>query len=389
MGWIDYLREASALSLVSLAKATFFVGTSDRSILAGKDLQGINLTDAAFIGWPLDLSKTTLDGATLDGTSLPLADLSGASVHNVHATGASFRGARLSGARFDGSDTRLQQANFIDADVSGAHFSSADLSGATFDRVLAVNTDFNGVRAADAEFNGAHIYGKGEAFDTATDLTRVKFIDALLAGQGDSGGFDLQAADLSGAIFDGSQCIGCNFTGSKLDAATFIGAYLPGAILSSATLDGTNLDNAWLYCGTQDDSACQPGPSGTRLWPLDLAFGESYGPIEFTPTDLTGVTLVDVSAAPTATARSRPQAVRAARFCPTGPCPLPAQQTAGAVLQARAPAPPTLGRPASTRFELHRRCGIDAGSSSSTGRPLRAWTRLWTWHWLRRSGACG
>jgi len=162
-----------------------------------------------------------------------------------------------------------------------------------------VNTDFTGVIAADAEFNGAHIYGNGRAFDTATDLTRVKFIDALLAGAADTGGIDLHNADLSGAIFDGSQCIGCNFTGATLDGATFIGAYLPGAILSSATLDGANLDNAWLYCGAQDDSACQPGPDpGSRLWPLDLAVGETYGPIEFTATDLTDVTLVGVSTCP-------------------------------------------------------------------------------------------
>jgi uncharacterized protein YjbI with pentapeptide repeats len=322
VGWIDYLREASALSLVSLGKATFFVGTSDQSILAGKDLSGINLTDAAFVGWPPDLSKTTLNGATLEGTSLPLADLSGATLHNVQASGASFRGARLPGAHFDGSDTSLHQANFNDADVTNASFSSADLSGATFDRVLAVNTNFNGVRAADAEFNGAHIYGDGRSFDTATDLKHVKFINALLAGAFDTGGFDLHGADLSGAIFDGSQCIGCNFTGSNLYEATFIGAYLPGAILSSATMDKTNLDNAWLYCGALDDSACQSGPdTGSRLWPLELAFGETYGPIEFMATDLTGVTLLDVSRCPDGNAPNSSTGCQGDSILPNGSLP--------------------------------------------------------------------
>jgi uncharacterized protein YjbI with pentapeptide repeats len=305
VSWIDYLREASGLNRVSLAKARFLVGTSDRSSLAGKDLRGINLSDAAFVGWPVDLSKATLDGAIMEGTSLPLADLSGATLHNVHAAGASFRGARLaahggvSGASFAGAETDLRLANFNDADIGGASFASADLSGATFDRVLAINTDFTGVHAPGAEFKGAHIYGNGRAFDTATDLTEVKFTNALLAGEADSGGFDLHDAELSGATFDGSQCIGCNFAGATLDKASFSGAYLPGAVLSNAKLNQTNLDNAWLYCGGQDDSACQAGAqSGIRLWPLDLAFGETFGPVKFTSTDLTGTTFVDVYRCP-------------------------------------------------------------------------------------------
>src|SRR5262249_30240267 len=156
-----------------------------------------------------DLSKTTLDGARLERTSLALADLSGATLHDVRATGVSFRGARLAarddlpGANFAGPGTNLQQANFNDADASGAAFAGADLSAATFERVLAVNTDFNGVVAAQAEFNGAHIYGNGRAFDSATDLNGVRFTNALLAGAVNTGGFDLHDADLTNAIFDG------------------------------------------------------------------------------------------------------------------------------------------------------------------------------------------
>ncbi len=127
-----------------------------------------------------------------------------------------------------------------------------------------------------------------------------QFHNALLAGTADAGGFDLDSTDLTGAIFDGSQRIGCNFTGSTLDGATFIGAFVPGAVLSNATLNGTNLDNAWLYCGARDDSGCQLEQNSTTQheWPLDLAFGQSYGPVPFATTDLTSVSLSELKTCP-------------------------------------------------------------------------------------------
>ncbi|HEY2595977.1 MAG TPA: pentapeptide repeat-containing protein [Chloroflexota bacterium] len=330
------------------------------------DLHGINLSGSAFVGWPVDLSGTNLDGATLQRTSFQQAELAGATFNNVQAAGAVFRGAHLAAhgtqpaATFAGSQTNLQGADFIEADVSGASFSSADLSidpsgtKTAFDRALAVDTDFTGVRAIKASFVGAHIYGNGGAFDAADDLSGVDFSDALLASDVTvTGGFDLTSAPLSGAIFDGAQCIACDFTGATLDGASFVGAYLPGVKLSNATLKGTNLDSAWLYCGDLQNSACptasdasaaaaraeQPSTTGaqrlqsgqtsagprpaskpavlaqaspspsprtaaspasgtTWSWALDLGFNEVYGPVPFSYTDLTGVPLADLAYCP-------------------------------------------------------------------------------------------
>ena len=63
---------------------------------------------------------------------------------------------------------------------------------------------------------------------------------------------------LSGAHFDGAQCVACNFEGAQLDTASFAGAYLPGAILANTTLTGNDMANAWLYCGDSGNSACAP-----------------------------------------------------------------------------------------------------------------------------------
>ena len=218
MNWIS-----EAPVTVDLTHTRFAVDASDSSRLAGLNLSGINLNGMAFVGWPLNLSGTTLDGASMQQTTLALADLSGASLKNVNAPGASFRGATLAAngnlapATFAGSSTNLQGADFVDADVSGASFASADLSNAVFSGVLAYSTDFTGVKAPRASFTGAHIYGNGEAFNNASDLTGVDFSGAILAGDvNQGGGFNLTNTNLTGAHFDNAQCIGCNFTGSSL-----------------------------------------------------------------------------------------------------------------------------------------------------------------------------
>jgi uncharacterized protein YjbI with pentapeptide repeats len=262
-------KDSSLAANVDLSNANFLADASDRSSLAGLDLHGINLSRTSFVGWPVDLSGTTLDDANLEGANLSLAELSGASLHNVKAAGAVFRGAHLAAsgsqpvASFAGSQTNLEGADFIEADVSGASFASADLSAdasgkpTAFDRALANGTDFNGVTAKQISFVGAHIYGNGEAFDRATDLSGADFTNALLAGDvNQNGGFNLTGALLRGAKFDSAQCIGCNFTGANLKEASFVGAYLPGAVLSNASLGGANLDNAWLFCGDLQNSFC-------------------------------------------------------------------------------------------------------------------------------------
>ena len=295
---------------VNVNQARFVAEASNRSSLAGLDLSNMNLSGAQFIGWPLDLSGTRLDGANLAGVTLDGAELSGATFHNVNAAGASFQGARLAArgnlaaADFSGSNTNLQKADFVDADVSGAKFGSADISGAVFDRALARGTDFNGVRAKQTSFAGAHIYGDGEAFDNATDLSGADFSEAVLAGDvSQDGGFNLTRTNLTGAHFDYAQCIGCNFTGSNLDQATFTHAYLIGAVFATVTMQDTNLYNAWLYCGDVDNSSCAsvPNSPGRWTWPLALGVGEVYGPVPFGTTDVTGLAQKPVKICPDGT----------------------------------------------------------------------------------------
>ena len=292
---------------VDVAGASFVANAGNRAVLAGADLHGVNLAGAKFVGFPADFTGTNFDGASLQRTGFELAELSGATFQNASAAGASFEDARLSAnaknkpASFAGSQTNLQDADFVGADISGDSFVGADLSGAAFNRALAVNTDFNGVLGKGTVFSGAHIYGDGQAFNSARDLEGADFTGALLAGNVDTGGgFNLTGADLMHATFDGVQCIGCNFTAAHLDHASFSRAYLPGAVLAGATLDGANLTDAWLYCGDLSNSSCAkaPGSQSRWLWSLALGSAEAFGPVPFANANLNGVSTADVTVCP-------------------------------------------------------------------------------------------
>ena len=286
---------------VDFADAQFLVTAANRHVLAGVDLHAIDLAGASFVGFPADFKSTNFNGASLQKTSFELADLSGATFQGAQAAGASFEDATLNGAQFNSATTDLKNADFVQADVSSASFQNADISQAVFDRALAVSTDFNSVIATNARFDGAHIYGDGEAFNGARELTQADFVGAVLAGSVDgTGGFNLTNADLTDANFDNVQCIACNFTGSTLSGATLSGAFLPGAVLSGVlTLQDASFDNAWLYCGESDD-ACKTGDAQPQ-WPLVLGVQENYGPVPFTTTTLTQGEWTDVTVCPDGT----------------------------------------------------------------------------------------
>jgi len=292
--------------------AQIVVSPADRAALAGSNLTGANIAKLTFLGESLDLTGTTLNNANLSGTDFTLARLAGASLQNVTAPGAVFESADLSGdgthaaASLAGSNTHLEGASFVNADISGASFIGAHLDNALFGGARGVSTDFSGVSAPGANFARAHLYGKGDAFDNATDLRNVDFSEAVLAGNvSESGGFDLTGAALLGARFDGTVCVNCNFTNGILTpsspgspSASFIGAYLPGVQLAGAELAGVDFEGAWLYCGDANNTACQAAGAQRWSWPLTLGSGEVYGPVPFGVTDVANVSLADVSACP-------------------------------------------------------------------------------------------
>jgi uncharacterized protein YjbI with pentapeptide repeats len=296
--------------------ATFVATAGDRADLAGLDLTGHRFNRAKFIGFPASFVKTNFSGDQLRDTNFDFAELSGAKFNDANLAGSSFRGADLSelndevhGATFAGEHTDLKKADFIHADISGASFEDADLSGAAFSHALAEDTDFNSVVAPHASFTGTHIYGDGQAFESANDLQGADFNGAILAGNvKQNGGFNFTHADLKGATFDGAQCIGCNFTDSTLDDVHFIGAYLPGADFAGVkSIGAAQLHEAWLYCGDRANTKCKSAGGSEKQWQweLNLGSGEDFGPIPFVQTNLGAVPFSEVATCPDGNRPSR------------------------------------------------------------------------------------
>ncbi|MFJ8691055.1 pentapeptide repeat-containing protein [Micromonospora wenchangensis] len=99
--------------------------------LDGAQLQGASLIGAQLQGASLDgaqLQGASLDGAQLEGASLDRAQLQGASLDRAQLQNASLDRAQLQNASLDGA--QLQGASLIRAQLQGAFLDGAHLEGA-------------------------------------------------------------------------------------------------------------------------------------------------------------------------------------------------------------------------------------------------------------------
>lgn len=151
----------------------------------------------------VDLRRSVLWGADLEGASLVEANIS-----QGHLQGACLAGASLVRAR-------LREASLADADLVGADLTGAVLRGASL-----IGADLSGAKLRGADFQGAN-------------LTRAR----------------LRGADLRDA----------SFVGARLTSAVLDDADLHGAALDGVDLDGASTSRTIL--AQPDDTA--PGGGGT------------------------------------------------------------------------------------------------------------------------------
>jgi uncharacterized protein YjbI with pentapeptide repeats len=169
-----YVREHSQMGHTSLEPATDV--QSALSVLGRSGHGG------------LDLRRTVLWGA----------DLEGAHLADVNLTEARMRGAHLMSARMPRG--RLRGADLVGADLSGAHLRGANLVGADLSAAKLRGTDLQG-----ADLSGAKL--------RAADLQGASLVGATL---GD--------ADLTAAALDGVDLTGAS---SKRAATTCTHSWFP------------------------------------------------------------------------------------------------------------------------------------------------------------------
>lgn len=140
-------------------------------------LDGVSLDDAHLEA--VNFSEAHLSGADLAHASLMGADLSGADLRRVGLIGANLTGANLVGA--DLARAHLLGADLTGAGLVGTDLTRADLLGANLTRAILIKVNLTGANLAQAELKGADLLGANltEAHLLEVDLRAVDLRNAL------------------------------------------------------------------------------------------------------------------------------------------------------------------------------------------------------------------
>lgn len=257
--WFPFLRELMTEPLRARLRAWL----TEPALEATGDAQAATLLWATGEAPPLDGARRrlALDGAWLEGLTLPGADLTDAYVARTR-----LRGARLQGAR-------LPRACLVDVDLDQAALDGADLSQAVLKRTSLVGAALQGVRAVVATL--------GEC-----DLRRASLEGAELAGaafgecrlEGSSlRRVDLRRGELAASPLDGADLTRIDLGQAALTdldlsrAASFRPASLLEARVTRCQLAGVDLAGleaaraTWLWCDLTEVSLAQASLAGARL----------------------------------------------------------------------------------------------------------------------------
>ncbi len=256
----------------------------------------------------VEFNQTTLVGTIFDKATIQLSLFD-----NAIATRASFKGAKfISGARFQDLGSlppgRLDQADFSGASFASTCLESTNLSGTTFagatfdNRTVVGGSNFTGADLSTAVFNGTNVKRDNDdcgfvppsfaVFRGATlgnASTAVQFLGVDLTGI-DLGGADLRKAVLRGSRIDGKT----NFAGTNFSGASFDGVDLSQADLSAAVLDTeTSFVGATLSDGVEHGvnlSNQRFAAQSTQFSGADLAYA-SFNNATLAEVDLGGADL--------------------------------------------------------------------------------------------------
>ncbi len=110
-----------------------------------------------FKGLHINLRRSRLNGADLQGAHLEKADLSGAYLRGADLSGAHLQGADLSGAHLQGAD--LSGAHLQGSLLRGTHLQGAKLIGAHLQGSLLPRAQFQGANLSGADMRGASNQG--------------------------------------------------------------------------------------------------------------------------------------------------------------------------------------------------------------------------------------
>jgi len=167
-----------------------FTIENNKSILAGVDLHGKNLTNVNFSNASLtnaDLSYSYLVGANLTSSDLSSANLTGVISGSISGNPTLPTNWKLINGYLTGPYANLIGANLTSTNLTSANLTGANLTGANLTGANLTSASLTGVYLYSANLSGANL--------TGANLTGAKLFSANLSGA------NLTSANLSGANF--------------------------------------------------------------------------------------------------------------------------------------------------------------------------------------------
>jgi uncharacterized protein YjbI with pentapeptide repeats len=242
----------------------------DRASLKNAILSRAEFRDCSFVGAQFD--HAVMERATFENCDFSNAFVTNANVQKavfratsilgyekkqavIRHTKSSFNGATLDGSKFNGA--RLVAALLHNVKARGVDFSNCDLRNSSFDGSSLDEVQFGGARLNDANFSkcpDARSYLSEYAQIVAKfviPISKSKLEDFLAShqkwldtngAQGDR--LNLQGYDLTGQSLNGFDFSGTDFRGARLDRASLKNVKLVAADLRDASLIGTNFTSA-------------------------------------------------------------------------------------------------------------------------------------------------
>lgn len=233
------------LSSVNISGIESFNGAN---LVGAKFPNGADLTTVTFVG--ADLSRSSLIRANMNGANFTDAVLYDADLTKASLNNAKFEDADLHEADF--TDASLTRADFKDARLHHTILDGANLEGASlpnkmeFSRIdFNSNTNFRSAKLKDASFLKLGTKLLNCDFSYA-DLRGAKFQKARLDGcrfdYADLSGADMsQEANMQRAKFTNADVSDVNFRDGLLNNAVFTNADIESARFSGANLQGAAL----------------------------------------------------------------------------------------------------------------------------------------------------
>ncbi|GCA95843.1 pentapeptide repeat-containing protein [Microcystis aeruginosa] len=172
---------------------------------------------------------------TTDFNKTKFLDLSRTNLREAYLDGANLNRAYLNGAYLNGAI--LYRAHLNEAYLNGANLNRAYLNGAYLNGAILYRANLNEAHLNEAYLNGAILY---RAYLNRANLNRA----------------NLKGANLNGANLKGANLNRANLKGANLNGANLNGAKLKGANLNGANLNGAKLKGAEGLNPKQIKSAC-------------------------------------------------------------------------------------------------------------------------------------